>query len=298
MEAFVAIFLAMGLLGLIAVYFLNKQEVTIDNNGITKLYRSARGGMTWTSNWGGDRLFPGDNLVDPEDPWFTVTDNSSYYRAWMGQLFISGRAPRMFVRDPDLKKQWHNVEITMYFRRVADDGTPYAGMVAVSRSNHGATGSTEDQPCDSRGYGGRMRYDGYTDFEKEISHPLNVSSPAKQLWPGGMPYDVWLGYKFVIYDLDDGSVKLELWLDVTDGRRGGRWEKVNELVDNGSFGDDKKPCSPGVGPGIALTKDGDRAGSESGKPNISTYFRSDNVSGNGGLVYKKGSVREITMERM
>ena len=97
--------------------------------------------------------------------------------------------------------------------------------------------------------------------------------------------------KYLVYDKSDG-VHLELWLDQSDGKDGGRWKLVDEVVDNGHlFGN--VPCAPGIDPQMALTNAPHRAGSESGKPNLSVYFRSDGIDPSG-LVYKWASIREIS----
>jgi hypothetical protein len=262
-----------------------------DAFGVKQIYPSLGGGKNWVSNWNIARTIGFGQ--DPNDPWVFGRGDAEYKATGDGTLTISGGVPRYYINSPD-KAQWRNVEITMYFNMKNKPGQPWGGMVAVARSNH----LSDTALCDTRGYGNRFRTDGNIDYEKEIRHNDGTAenyaiASSKKVPQWNASLNKWYGFKYVVYDTPDGNVKLESYIDLTDGANGGTWEKVNEFTDTGTNLGSGLACKAGINPALKLDGSGSRDGSESGKPNLSVYFRSDLV-GQNGLIYKKGSVREIT----
>jgi hypothetical protein len=154
-----------------------------------------------------------------------------------GVLVMAGSEPRLYVYESEFGP-WRNIEVTVYYQRVADDATAWGGLVIGARSGPDGHG---DEPCDAHTYYSRLRHDGATDFEKELMHsPSSTQSRVEPevVWPpdGQLPFDTWIGYKYVIYNQPDGeSVKLESYRDLGEGVDGGTWELINETVDDGGW---------------------------------------------------------------
>lgn len=274
----------------------------IDRFGVAMIYPTIQDGRQWDSKWdnGVARTF-GNSQNDPYDPLFKTSKNGggfgdgSYKTSGDGVLKISGKYPRMYVLDD--RADWTNVEITVYGMRVADTNIAWAGIQAYARTNHGAIGDEDTNSCDTRGYGAQLTYPGKFLFEKETSHHEDngyAQVGQKTVWSSGMPKNTWIGYKFVVRDIDGGKhVKLETYMDTTGGKNGGTWVKVGEFTDTGSnFGTNNASCKSGISAGLPLTSSNDRPGSETGRPNVAVYFRSDGVSTDG-LQYKWASIREV-----
>jgi hypothetical protein len=212
----------------------------IDVFGIEQLYPSAASGAEWTSaHWAGGDGYSITGRTDPNDPLAIsgMRGTGTLDVTGDGELVMGGSQPRIYIY-PGGAGPWQNLEITAYYQRVADSATAYAGLVIGARS--GPEGHTDATACDAHTYYARLRNDGAFDFEKELEHPASATQSRidpEAAWPpdGEVPFDTWIGFKFVIYNLGDGNVKLEAYRDLAGGENGGAWEKVNETIDGGGW---------------------------------------------------------------
>lgn len=208
--------------------------------GISELYPSASPASEWTSEHWSEGPYELDGRTDEHDPLALsgMRGEGSVEVNANGELVMGGSQPRIYVY-PGSGGPWQNVEITVYYRRVEDAATAYAGLVVGVRS--GADGHTDSNACDAHTYYARLRHDGAIDFEKELEHPASSTRARvnpQTVWPpdGELPFDRWIGWKFVIYNLPSGdAVRLEAYRDLTEGEGGGDWVLMNQTVDEGDW---------------------------------------------------------------
>jgi hypothetical protein len=174
---------------------------------------------------------------------------------------------RMHVDSPT--GTWTNTEMTGYFRAVS--GSDQFTMIA----RHGPS-YHDDGGCQAYGYYGMTAIDGNVFFKKKLYHfndgytkRLAQVNELDNLEDGR-----WIGMKFVVYDLANGDVKLELWID--DGDMTNNWRKVTELVDSQNH-----PVAGG--------DDCGRDATDSIDSGTRVSYRVDNME----FDFKKLSVREI-----
>lgn len=204
--------------------------------GVRMLYPTRDGTRLWTSaHWTG-RDYVMTERLDGRDPQgISGKRGSGTLSVANGVLTMTGMQPRLYIYPYD-GAPWRDVELTAYYRRVLDDDTAFAGMVAGVRS--GTNGHTTGTPCEAHTYYARLRHDGAFDFAKELKHPAAAArarvAPA-QAWPGAeLPRNRWIGFKYVSYTVGD-TVTLEVYRDLTEGKDGGQWVRINDITDDGGW---------------------------------------------------------------
>lgn len=265
-----------------------------DKWGIKELNPTKTNGNVWFSTWdnGISRTVNSGNH-DPYDPtnWFIVRGNGSgttspaVYVDGKGVATMSGNQPRMYVYDPTMKKKWLNSEITVYGKRVSEtDLDSSQGINIGARSNH--QDQSKSSNCNADTYYSRMLYNGVGNFAKELNWPKDAKAPSSIFhldwsnYGGTIPYNVWIGHKFVLRNIDgETHVKLEMWRDLTNGLNGGDWKLMVSYTDTGNWFVSETP-------GCATTE----LNKIIFEANPSIFIRNTDISS---AQYKYFSVREI-----
>ena len=247
-----------------------------DRFGVTQLYPT--GGRVFESHWdvGGARIIHGQERDSIDNELKITGRNPEIIIDGKGIATMQGQDkgeitnPRIYVYDESREKTWKNTEVTVYMMRINEkQSLSYPGLTVNSRSEH------QDYDLDlnnGQSYAGRFTYYGKTEFVKEVIHDNLYYNADTKTYPWNtsnknMPYNQWIGIKLVTYDLPNGNVKLELYMDLTNGKDGGNWNKTNEFIDDGNWG-----------------------GKIFSEPGTSVWIKNDGL---GVAKYKNFSVREI-----
>ncbi len=242
-----------------------------DKFGIEEIYPVANNGPVW--------------YINNEDP---QSDDNFYFRSsedidleeeegeggqeefrMDAETGTERHGVRIHVDSPN--GVWKNVEMSGYFKLV--DGQDEFTLIA----RHGPS-YHEDGGCDAYGYYGMLSAEGDAFFKKKTYHHGGGYTARTAVAENVVSeiQDRWIGIKFMVYDVDNGDVKLELWID--DGDETNNWRKVTEYIDNGEWETDESHCDR---PDDYIIDSGTRAS-----------FRVDDSE----FEFKKLSVKEIETE--
>jgi hypothetical protein len=148
---------------------------------------------------------------------------------------------------------WKNIEITLIFKILDSSrskGEQHSLSLVTRSISHSQLDSeykkSSDEPqffCGGSSYHNNISNEGHIRMKKEqyhINYEWERYRDIDNLSIGNI-YDKIIGFKGIIYNINDTAVKLESWVDVENGGKG-PYKKVHELIDNGDWGDAMKEC--------------------------------------------------------
>jgi hypothetical protein len=145
---------------------------------------------------------------------------------------------------------WKNIEFTVIFKlldSLRSKGEQHAiSLVTRSISHSVLEEKSNGVPpfyCGGSSYHNNLSNEGQVRMKKEqyhIDYEWERYNPETDLQLGKI-YNKIIGFKGIVYNINDTAVKLETWLDPENEGKG-PYKKVHEMIDNGNWGDSMKTC--------------------------------------------------------
>ena len=213
-------------------------ERKIDEFDTLQIYPTVPGGRDWFIN-----------LQDPfHDELVSYNSAISLDQQADGSWRLNSSKMRMRVDTPLGQDEWENVEMTGYVKMIS----PYSLTADSNELSDQDRGSEEEDsldphltwrarggrhddavPCEGTALNGGLYLDGKASWKKEIWHTGGYTDARGVSEIPNSLLNKWIGWKTVIYDLDNGSsVKMESYLDIDANNK---WRKVSEVEDNGKW---------------------------------------------------------------
>jgi len=159
----------------------------------------------------------------------------------------------------ELKKQgywykpsdWTNVEVTLIFKLLdssREDDDQHSISIVTRSVTHAQLDNEYKKSsgkikffCGGSSYHNNISNEGHIRMKKEQFHIDYEWERYNQSLTVGNIYDKKIGFKGIVYNINDTAVKLETWVDV-ENKGKGPYHKVHEFIDNGDWGDNMRKC--------------------------------------------------------
>ena len=175
---------------------------------------------------------------------YGVLTSSGYHPDLITTLNQQALAANGYMQSPN---DWKNVEITGYFKVNSftdsnQNGGPHLELLARGGRNTNDIGTIDglSRQCEATTYHSNTYVDGRVKFEKDLEHTIGYTTgdPEKQHAISPL-VGRWIGVKAVFYNLPDGSVRLEQWIDENSNNN---WHRVLKYTDDGNWGGGTPNC--------------------------------------------------------
>ena len=144
---------------------------------------------------------------------------------------------------------WKNIEVTLIFK-LLDSARSKGDQHSISIVTRSISHSQLDNDykkgskifCGGSSYHNNISNEGQVRMKKEQFHiDYEWERYNDEMSKVGNLYNKIVGFKGIVYNINNTAVKLEAWVDAENQGKG-PYKKVHELIDNGNWGDAMTVC--------------------------------------------------------